>query len=266
MITGNLERGQRAWEAFLNLHTNDKNGNRLTLANPTGTNSYAYDALNRLTTLASPAGTTSYAYDAWGTIIQQTGTVETPYTYTGREFDAETGLYYYRSRYYDPTIGRFLQKDPIGFVGGINVYIYVMQRPTSLIDPLGFLEFSLGVGGALGIFDVNWNSANPLKTTVNLVTPQLGGGFNFCGASEDPSQPVTVEKPSIELSCSPSTTEDRSKQLGAEQPLQELPFTYSVGNKYLGFSFTDDFKSFCLNLGLATGPLPVNVSIPLFSF
>ena len=39
---------------------------------------------------------------------------------TGREFDKETGLYYYRARYYDPMEGRFISKDPIGFKGGIN--------------------------------------------------------------------------------------------------------------------------------------------------
>jgi hypothetical protein len=117
----------------------------------------------------------------------------------------------------------------------------------------------------LGIFDANWNSANPLETSVNLVTPQLGAGFNFCVARENPSQPVSIEKPTPEQGCAPSKKE-RSQQLAAEAPLQELPFTYSVGARYLGFSFTDNFKDFCLNLGLAVGPLPVNVSVPLFSF
>ncbi len=46
------------------------------------------------------------------------GAVINPHTYTGREYDAESGLYYYRARYYNPTIGRFLSEDPIGFEGG----------------------------------------------------------------------------------------------------------------------------------------------------
>src|SRR5208283_5756072 len=40
-----------------------------------------------------------------------------PFTYAGREYDPESGLYYYRARYYDPTEGRFISKDPIGFKG-----------------------------------------------------------------------------------------------------------------------------------------------------
>jgi len=50
------------------------------------------------------------------------------YTYTGREWDKETGLYYYRARYYDPMDGRFISKDPIGFDGGINIYGGYQQR------------------------------------------------------------------------------------------------------------------------------------------
>lgn len=51
--------------------------------------------------------------------------------------DSETGLTFYRARYYDPTIGRFLSEDPIKFDGGINFYTYVKNRPTYLIDPDG---------------------------------------------------------------------------------------------------------------------------------
>lgn len=58
--------------------------------------------------------------------------------YTGREWDFETGLYYYRARYYDPSIGRFISEDPIGFSGeDTNLYRYVENSPTNKIDPLG---------------------------------------------------------------------------------------------------------------------------------
>jgi len=100
---------------------------------------YHADGLGTVTELTDGSGATaqSYAYDAWGNIIQQTGAVENPYTYTGREFDAETGLYYYRARYYDSKIGRFLQKDPIGFRGGVNFYAYVGNNPIRFKDPFG---------------------------------------------------------------------------------------------------------------------------------
>ena len=61
---------------------------------------YHQDGLGTVTDLTDSAGATgkSYSYDAYGTIVEQTGTVDQPYTYTGRELDQETGLYYYRAR------------------------------------------------------------------------------------------------------------------------------------------------------------------------
>ncbi|MBS0180720.1 MAG: RHS repeat-associated core domain-containing protein [Nitrospira sp.] len=79
----------------------------------------------------------AYAYDAYGNLLESPGAVEQPYTYTGREFDAETGLYYYRARYYDSTTGRFLRKDPLRFINGTNLYAYTMNSPTNFADALG---------------------------------------------------------------------------------------------------------------------------------
>lgn len=60
------------------------------------------------------------------------------YSYTGREYDTETGLFYYRARYYDPNTGRFIQKDPIGFKSGdTNLYAYVYNNPPNLTDSWG---------------------------------------------------------------------------------------------------------------------------------
>jgi hypothetical protein len=53
-------------------------------------------------------------------------------------------LYYYRARYYDPTSGRFLSEDPIGFEGGINLYAYVLNDPLDLIDPSGQDSVTIG--------------------------------------------------------------------------------------------------------------------------
>lgn len=57
--------------------------------------------------------------------------------YTAREYDSETGLYYYRARYYDAKAGRFISEDPIGLLGGINLYSYVKNNPVNMIDPRG---------------------------------------------------------------------------------------------------------------------------------
>lgn len=79
----------------------------------------------------------SYSYNPYGLTIKTGGTMtNNPYAYTGRELD-DTDLYYYRARYYDPTIQRFINEDPISLKGGLNTYSYVGNNPISFIDPLG---------------------------------------------------------------------------------------------------------------------------------
>jgi RHS repeat-associated protein len=77
--------------------------------------------------------------------------VEQPYTYTGREFDGESGLLYYRARYYDSLTGRFLQKDPIGLAGGdTTLYGYAFRSPVNLGDSFGLNPLAGAiVGGAI---------------------------------------------------------------------------------------------------------------------
>jgi RHS repeat-associated protein len=80
-----------------------------------------------------------------------------PFQYTARESDTETGLYYYRARYYDPQISRFISEDPLRFFGGeVDFYSYVEQNPVNLTDPLGLLcrcSYSQSTGN-LVCFDV----------------------------------------------------------------------------------------------------------------
>ena len=84
----------------------------------------------------------TFIYDnAYGTILKHNKTEQTynPYCYTGREFDSKE-LYYYRARYYDPTIGRFISNDPIEFMGGdFNFYRYVGGDPVNFRDPSGLV-------------------------------------------------------------------------------------------------------------------------------
>ena len=67
----------------------------------------------------------------------------TEFQYTGRRFDSETGLYYYRNRYYSSELARFMTQDPIGFAGGLNLYRYVNNNPLRFIDPFGLILKSL---------------------------------------------------------------------------------------------------------------------------
>jgi RHS repeat-associated protein len=101
---------------------------------------YQADGLGSITSLSTPAGTLSdtLVYDSFGNLISSTGSFTQPFRYTGREFDVETGLYYYRARYYDPAAGRFLSEDPIRFNSGdVNFYGYVENNPINAADPDG---------------------------------------------------------------------------------------------------------------------------------
>ncbi len=103
---------------------------------------YHKDALGSVTSITDKKGNVvqTYDYDSFGNIVaQKSTTFVQPYTYTSREWDKETGLYYYRARYYDPMEGRFIQKDPIGFKGGINLYAYVQNNPVRYRDPYGLI-------------------------------------------------------------------------------------------------------------------------------
>ena len=93
------------------------------------------DGLGSVTAITNQTGNVvaRYVYDAFGN-QRVTGSAVNPFTFTGRELDAATGLYYYRLRTYDPRIGRFLSEDPLP---SSNPYPYVSNSPVNLIDPWG---------------------------------------------------------------------------------------------------------------------------------
>jgi RHS repeat-associated protein len=127
------------------------------LAVQQGTNAYFYhkDGLGSVVNLTDSTGSVvkSYTYKSFGEIYSQAGSLVQPYTFTGREYDAESGLYYYRARYYDAEIGRFITKDPTGFASGdVNLYRFVFNNPVNRIDPWG-LWGTMGAGPRPNPFD-----------------------------------------------------------------------------------------------------------------
>ena len=102
---------------------------------------YLYNGHGDVIQILDEAGNTvnSYSYDEWGNILNSQEQISNPMKYVGEYYDDETGLYYLRARYYDPSIGRFISKDPVieGDVTNpltLNIYGYCTENPIKYCD------------------------------------------------------------------------------------------------------------------------------------
>ncbi|MGI9066905.1 MAG: Ig-like domain-containing protein [Pyrinomonadaceae bacterium] len=100
---------------------------------------FGQNHLGSTTALTDPKGqlVERITYDGYG---NSTGSARTRYDFTGRERDSDSGLLYYRARWYDPQVGRFISEDPIGLAGGINAFAYVSNSPQNRTDPSGLYD------------------------------------------------------------------------------------------------------------------------------
>ena len=129
------------------------------------TSYYQQDGLGSVTSLSnsSAALAQTYTSDSFGKPTASTGTLVNPFQYTGREFDSETGIFYYRARYFDPSAGRFLSEDSIRFRAGANFYPYVLNNPLRWRDPNG-RKIDWG-----GLYDT-WQHANSTLDWLNCLS------------------------------------------------------------------------------------------------
>jgi RHS repeat-associated protein len=161
---------------------------------------YLKDHLGSTRALASNTGSiitgSEVNYDSFGNATNQ---IATRFTYTGREYDPDAGLYYYRARWYDPQARRFISEDPIGLSGGINLYAYVGNNPVDLVDPTGLRE-ALNIGaGYTAEVDI-FNTGNISSHEIHIYNPkgnEIGvfgptGWINKHGFTEAPDIPKDV--------------------------------------------------------------------------
>jgi len=108
---------------------------------------YLMDALGSVVAVVNADGviTAEYSYSPFGVTQTTGGPIANSFKYTGREEDP-TGLYFYRARYYDPLLKRFISKDPRGLASGVNSYAYVGNNPVAYTDPFGLCRDPGGKG------------------------------------------------------------------------------------------------------------------------
>jgi RHS repeat-associated protein len=118
---------------------------------------FHHDALQSVLGISGHEGTVLQAisYGPFGEKINVTGSAPANYLhYTGRETDPDTGLYNYRARLYDPTVGRFITEDPKGFDAGVNFYIYCNNNGVNGNDPMGLDNMVYYLGSATPVHEL----------------------------------------------------------------------------------------------------------------
>src|SRR3989338_10819290 len=155
----------------------------LTMSRAGNTYFYYYDGLGSVTDLLNATGIVaeSYTYDAYGQ-PSATSTVGNPFYFTGRRLDPESGKQYQRARTYDQFLGRFHQRDPLGYYDSMNLMQYVGNNPVNYVDPQGLLTIPftniwIPAGEETGQEALNYWAGQAARAD----NPLAGGFYNTMG-------------------------------------------------------------------------------------
>ncbi len=123
----------------------------IAMATPSTRYCYHFNGTGSTAALTDMTGAVvnSYAYEPFCQILAEQETVPQPFKFVGKYgvMADPNGLYYMRARYYDPSVGRFISEDPLGFGGGdVNLYVYVGNNSMNFIDPFGLFKLSFEEG------------------------------------------------------------------------------------------------------------------------
>ena len=114
-----------------------------TPTNPPQKYFYHYDGSGNVTAVTddSQATVATYDYDAYGNLLNSSGTYasQNPWRFSTKYYDDGSGLYYYGYRFYSPGLGKWINRDPIGENGGVNLYGFVYNEPSNYVDDFGML-------------------------------------------------------------------------------------------------------------------------------
>lgn len=100
---------------------------------------YLFDGKGNVNALidGTQAPVAAYRYDEFGNLMAKSGTLDQPFRFSTKAYYEKTGLSYYGYRFYAPTLGRWMNKDPLGEAGGINLYGFLGNNALSFIDSYG---------------------------------------------------------------------------------------------------------------------------------
>ena len=163
---------------------------------------YHADHLGSIRYLTDSSGTivNAYDYDSYGRPMFGTTSFDQPFAYTGREWDATTGLYHYRARSYDAETGRFLQEDPIGFAAGdLNVYRYVENNSLSFTDPTGMTASEKSVIDRIGLGSAAAQAQIGLR--INCIFTAIAAGIELAGDPDLETLDVVIAGTDTALAC-----------------------------------------------------------------